>query len=309
MDKYSDKLKKILVCTGFSQEKLADLVGVSFVSLNAWVNEKSEPREKAKEKIDEIFAEYLGAEELDKDVLKKVKIDAEKQKYSIKKLLSDRELLDKIAVNLAYHTNATEGSTMTEGDVEAVILDNKVLKNRTANEQREAINHNTALFFLLDELNEKKDKFEFSENLIKNVHLRLMNGMITDAGMFRNHQVRIRGGKVALVNYMRVPDLVERWCAKANSETLDKVQTLAELHAEFERIHPFSDGNGRTGRLLLFIMALKMKIVPPILKREKKSAYYKYLELAQTRGETDFLEKYIAEAIIDTAEIIEDSEV
>ena len=304
MDKYCDKIKKILVCSGMSQEKLAEIIGVSFVSLNAWVNEKSEPREKAKLKIDEAFAEYVGTDELNKEELEKIKIEAEKRKYSVKQLLSDRDLLDKISVNLAYHTNATEGSTMTAEDVEAVILDNKVLKNRTANEQREAINHNMALFFLLDELNEKGGKFEFSVDLIRNVHLRLMNGILSDAGMLRNHQVRIRGGKVALANYMKVPELLEKWCNKANAETSDKIQTLAELHAEFERIHPFSDGNGRTGRLILFIMALKLKIVPPILKREKKSAYYKYLEVAQMREETDLLEKYIAEAIIDTAEMI-----
>ena len=56
---------------------------------------------------------------------------------------------------------------------------------------------------------------------------------------------------------------------------------------------------------MLFILALKLGLVPPILKKERRLAYYKYLELAQTREITDPLEMFIAEAILETAEVIE----
>ena len=105
-------------------------------------------------------------------------------------------------------------------------------------------------------------------------------------------------------NFIKVPELINNWCNVVNEETEDKIGLLACSHAEFERIHPFSDGNGRTGRLLLFILALKLKIVPPILKKERRYAYYKYLELAQTREQTDPLELLIAESIIAVAEEI-----
>lgn len=98
---------------------------------------------------------------------------------------------------------------------------------------------------------------------------------------------------------------MEEWCAKANEETTDKIGLLARTHAEFEKIHPFSDGNGRTGRLMLFILALKFGLVPPILRKERHLAYYKYLEILQMRDLSDPLEQFIAEEILNTAKMIE----
>ena len=304
MEKYSDKLKKILLATGWSQEALAAQLGVSFVTLNNWVNEKSEPRDSAKEQIDMTFAEVMGVDSIDYEHLRELKRRAASKKYSAKKLVEDKLLLEKVTTCLTYHNNATEGSTMTKKDVAAVIYENQTLRNHTAVEQREAINHQTALYFLLDELASGGKDFVITPELIKMTHLRMMNGIISDAGYWRNHAVRIRGAYVPLANYLKIPELVENWCNSVNEETEDKIGLLARSHAEFERIHPFSDGNGRTGRLLLFILALKLGLVPPILQKEKHLAYYKYLELAQLREQTDPLEAFIAEAIIGTSELL-----
>ena len=195
---------------------------------------------------------------------------------------------------------------MTEKDVEAVVYAHQMLKNRTAVEQREAINHQAALYFLLDELRTRGEDFLVTPELVKATHLRMMNGIISDAGYYRDHAVRIRGGRVPLANFIKIPELLQGWCNSVNGETTDIIGLLARSHAEFERIHPFSDGNGRTGRLMLFILALKLGVVPPILRKERHLAYYKYLELAQMRELTDPLEKFIAEAILETAEVIEE---
>lgn len=304
MEKYSEKLRHILVATGWSQETLANKLGTSFVTLNTWVNEKAEPREGAKEKIDMVYTEVIGSDAVDMEYLKAVKSRATMEKYTARKLMNNRELLENITTSLTYHNNATEGSTMTERDVKAVIYENQLLRNRTMVEQREAINHQTALYFLLDELAAGGNEFKFTSNLIKSTHLRMMNGIISDAGMWRNHAVRIRGSYVPLANYMKIPELITQWCNTANEETTDKIGLLARTHAKFEQIHPFADGNGRTGRLLLFALALKLGLVPPILPKDRRVAYYKYLELAQTRDITDPLELFIAEAIIATAEKI-----
>ncbi|MBR3256853.1 Fic family protein [Candidatus Saccharibacteria bacterium] len=301
----SVQLQKILSATGWSQEFLAGKLGVSFVTLNNWINEKVLPREKAKASIDLLSAEILGADSVSPAELSSLKSLAEKSKSSVKKIVSNKPLLKKLTTSLTYHTNGTEGSTMSEQDVSAVVFDNKILKNRTATEQREAINHQTALYFLLDELSEQGGNFAFSSSLVQATHLRLMSGILSDAGVFRSHNVRIRGAFVPLANFLKVPALVDSWCASANEETSDKLHTLARLHADFEKIHPFSDGNGRTGRLLLFIMALRFGLTPPIIRKERKIAYYKYLELAQTRDLTDPLEKFLAEEILATASLID----
>lgn len=305
MEKYSEKIKRILLATGWSQEFLASKLETTFVTLNTWANDKSEPRASAKERIDIIFADVMGTDAIDENELIEIKKRATAQKYSAKKLISDKQLLENLTTSLTYHSNGTEGSKMTEQDVSAVVFGNQTLRNRTIAEQREAINHQTALYFLLDELASQGSNFEFTPDLIKATHLRMMNGTMSDAGYYRNHSVRIRGASVALANYLKIPELINNWCNMANEETADKIGLLARTHAEFEHIHPFSDGNGRTGRLMLFILALKLGLVPPILKKERRYAYYKYLELAQTREITDPLEMFIAKSILETVSEIE----
>ena len=303
MENYSIKLQRILKATGWSQEALAAKLGISFVTLNSWANGKSEPRDTAKQRIDLIYIDIMGTDSITKEQLDKAKKHATNKKYSAKKLIDNRPLLEKLTTSLTYHSNGTEGSTMTEKDVVAVIYENKTLRSRTAIEQREAINHQAALYFLLDEL--AKPDFQFTPDIIKATHLRMMNSIVSDAGYYRNHAVRISGSQTPVANYIKIPELIDNWCNVANGETTDKIELLARTHANFERIHPFTDGNGRTGRLLLFALALKLNLVPPILKKERRFAYYKYLELAQTREITDPLELFIAESILDTTKTIE----
>ncbi|MDR0887112.1 MAG: Fic family protein [Candidatus Nomurabacteria bacterium] len=305
MDEYQVKLQQILIASGWSQETLSDKLSVSFVTVNTWVNGKSQPRDKAKEKIDEVFASILGQNQINPEKLSHIKKLAISKKCSVKKLLENRQILDKITVGFTFHTNATEGSTMTESDVAEVLFDSKVLSNRTAIEQREAINHQIALNFLLDDLYSKGKDFRISKDLILATHLRLMNGIISNAGQFRNHGVRIQGARVSLANFIKIPELINKFATEINEETTDPINLLSRTHATFEQIHPFSDGNGRVGRLLLFVKSLSLNIVPPIIRKERRSAYYKYLELAQTESKYDLLENLLAEEIIETSENIE----
>jgi Fic family protein len=306
MENYQEKLVRILAASGWSQEDLSDRLDVSFVAINKWINGKAVPRDSSKAKIDLLLADILGADDVNRSEVAAKKKLAITKKFSVHKLLENREILDRITVNLTYHSNGTEGSTMTERDVAAVIFDNKVLKNRTAIEQREAINHQTALYFLLDELQSQGKDFEFTPDLVRAIHLRMMNGIVSDAGEYRAHSVRISGSHVPLANFNKISELIKLWCQHINEETADPIMTLATSHAEFERIHPFSDGNGRTGRLILFAKALQLGLVPPVIKKQRRNAYYKYLEICQTKELSDPLESFIAEAIIETDELIGD---
>ncbi len=301
-EQYRQKLLQILAASGLSQDTLAGRLEVSFATLNAWVNGRTAPRPSAQQKIDLLAAEILGSDSVDRDRLVKRKKIATTRRMTAFKISENRDLLEKMTVNLTYHSNGTEGSTMTERDVAAVILSNRVLANRTAREQREAINHQTALHFLLDELLAAGKSFAFTPELIRAVHLRLMNGLISDAGQLRRAGARIRGAHVPLANFIKIDGLLTEWCNRQNEETADPIGLLARSHAEFEQIHPFSDGNGRTGRLLLFIKALHLGMAPPIIKKERRSAYYKYLELCQLRELSDPLEQFLADTIIETAD-------
>lgn len=302
---YQKLLQQLLAASGWSQEELARRIGVSFVTLNTWVNGKSQPRRQSnRQAIEHVAAEILGADSVDIAALSQLKHAALKHKLTAKKLAANRELLDRITLNLTYHTNTIEGSTMTISDVREVLFDHKILSNRTQIEQREAINHQVAMDFLLDELTRSPTRLIWTPELLQAIHLRLMNGIISNAGLWRNHGVRIAGVHVPLANFIKIASLIEKLCHALNEETSDPIALLARTHAEFEQIHPFSDGNGRTGRLILFALALQFGLVPPIIPRERRSAYYKYLEIAQTEERFDLLEQMLASEIITIGETL-----
>ncbi len=291
------RLNAIQKASGWSQEQLASKLGVSFATLNAWINERSEPRTKAEQNIERLYLDIVGVDAVDAEVLKKSKQAALKLKASAKTIAKNKEQLDALTLHLTYHTNTIEGSTMTLSDVEEVLFDHKVLSNRTAIEQAEARNHQATLYWLLDELASKGKDFVIDEQLILGIHLRLMNGIIGTAGQYRTHSVRIMGANVPLVNWQKVPERVKELVGHIANQSDDTIADIAKIHAEFEQIHPFADGNGRTGRLIMLAQALKAGILPPLVVKERKYAYYKYLELAQTKRDFSPLELFVAESI------------
>ncbi|MDR3152625.1 MAG: Fic family protein [Bifidobacteriaceae bacterium] len=302
---YQTKLRRILAVNKISQENLAKLIGTTFVTLNSWVNGKSKPtRGELKNKIDELYIKYFGDTSLTIPNLVNKKKEAIKNKCTARQIIANRKLLDKITLNLTYHTNTIEGSTMTISDVREVIFDNKILSNRTAIEQREAVNHQAALNFLLDKLAHDK-KLNWTPDFIQAIHLRMMTSIISNAGLWRNHGVRISSSRTVLANFIKIPDLMKKLCKKLNKETDDPVNLLAQTHAQFEQIHPFSDGNGRTGRLIMFAKSLELGVFPPIIEHERKTAYYKYLELAQTQEKHDLLENLICDSILSAVKLKE----
>lgn len=301
---FIQQLQSILKASGWSQERLARELGVSFPTINAWLNQRSLPRSKAVTRIEHLYLQTLGSDVIDEEQLLEVKKAASKLKYNVESLLANKVSLDTLTLYLTYHTNTIEGSTMTLSDVEDVIFDHKVLSNRTAVEQTEARNHQAALYWLLDKLAADGRNFNISEQLILDLHVRLMNGIIGNAGQYRNHSVRIMGTHITLSNWQKVPQLVQQLTVKLTNTPIDPIRSLAETHAAFEKIHPFSDGNGRTGRLLLLAQALSSGLTPPLVLKERRAAYYKYLEIAQTTDNHKPLEFFIAEAINQCAKLL-----
>jgi Fic family protein len=294
--KYTEQLKQILKLSSWSQEQLASKLGVSFPTLNAWVNGRSIPRAKAQERIKLLYTQIVGAPEVSEADVREKSTSALANSLTARQIVTNKHLLDTLTLHLTYHTNTIEGSTMTLADVNDVLFDNKVLTNRTAIEQLEAKNHQSALFWLLDQL-ASKEKLKIDEELILNLHLRLMNGIVSDAGQYRKHTVRIMGANVPLANWQKIPNLIDELVKEHDGGLGSVVSKIAHFHAMFEQIHPFSDGNGRTGRLLMLAQALLANIAPPIVVKERKYAYYKYLELAQVKENYLPLELFVAESM------------
>lgn len=302
-----DQLHAILQAAGWSQEQLARQLQVSFPALNAWINKKSKPRKQALLNIDKLYLEIVGADSVDQTELLRAKDHAKHLTATAKELAGNQAALDKFTLYLTYHTNTIEGSTMTLADVQDVIFEHKVLVNRTALEQAEARNHQAALLWVLEQLIEQGSTFKMDENFILGIHLRLMNGIISDAGQYRKHSVRIMGAHVPLANWAKIPLLMSQLVESLAHPTTDVVADLASVHSTFERIHPFSDGNGRAGRLLLLAQALRSNLMPPLVVKERRYAYYKYLESAQTKELLEPLELFIALAMDFTHQLLDDN--
>jgi len=299
---YQKQIVSVLKASSWSQEELARRLGVSFATLNAWVNGRAKPRQKAGDAIRLLYFDVVGADDVDLNELVRQKQVATSLKTNTRAIVGDEAVLNKLTLHLTYHTNTIEGSTMTLADTEAVLFARKVLTNRTQVEQAEARNHQAALLWLLDEAGRKG--FAIDEALVKGLHLRLMNGILSDAGQYRRHSVRIMGSRVAVANFQKVPTLMHILLRPADHGSEDLIAELASTHATFEKIHPFSDGNGRVGRLLMLAQALRAKRVPPIVLQEKKHAYYKYLELAQIKQEIAPLEYFITVSMLTTNKLL-----
>lgn len=301
-----EKLKIIQKITGLTQTKLAERCGVSFVAFNSWWTGKSSPRPKMFSIIDELFLEVTGQKIIPADQLTAKKQALAKKskehKSVIKEILENTDIRDTFILKLTYHSNRIEGSALTEPDTAAILFDNAALPDKSLTEQLEAKNHQTALNYLFNYI--VKDG-GINEGLILKLHSILMNGISSDAGTYRSHAVRILGVNLPTANYLKVPDLILNIVGEASKQTDDIIALTTSVHSRFEQIHPFSDGNGRIGRLLISAMLLRANIAPAIIRQEQKQPYNTYLYKAQTRDDYSQLEDFLCDAIIDGFKIME----
>lgn len=301
-----DKLKIIKKRLNITQTKLAEKFGVSFVAFNNWWTGKSTPHKKMEVLIDDLFLEVTGQKIISEDrlVMKKqaLKKKSAEHKNVIDEILKNKDIYDEFILKLTYHSNSIEGSTLTEGDTAAILFDNVSLPNKTLTEQLEAKNHQTALNYLFDYIYKGG---KINESLIVKLHSILMNGIRPDAGIYRNHAVRILGVSLPTANYLKVPEMIKSVISDAEKGKDDIVSISANIHSRFEQIHPFSDGNGRIGRLLMNAMFLKANLAPAVIHQQQKQLYYTYLFKAQTKNDQSQLEDFFCDAIIRGFNILE----
>lgn len=298
--KFSEKLCLIKDLTGLSQEKLAQNLGVTFATLNSWINERSEPRSQAAKRIDRLYQECAGVKETKGDPLESKKaIIREKAKLDknvLNFVLSNPDVRDQFLLTLTYNTNRIEGSTLTEPQTAAILFDNVAFSNKSLIEQLEVKNHQAAFNYLLSHLAQTPI---INEPLISKLHSMLMNGIRDDAGLYRQHAVRIVGADIPTANYVKIPGLMAELIEEIAHQNVDAIQHISLIHSRFEKIHPFSDGNGRIGRLIIQAMALRKNLPPAIIQQKRKRRYYAVLNKAQRSGETRDLEEFLCDAFLE----------
>ena len=305
MIKNDQKIKEILRISGMSQDSLARKIGVSFPALNAWVNNRAKPRTRHLDKIEKLYLEYTGQKVVSQIVLSEIKKELselrDNNKNILKKILSRPDLHKEFILGLTYNSNKIEGSTLSEPETAAILFDGAVLPNKTQVEQLEVQNHEEALRHLFAEVNNNSP---INEEMLLTLHGKLLNAIMPDAGTYRRQGVRIMGANVPTANYLSIPELMKKLFRDYNLKSKDSIGDVAKFHARFEQIHPFSDGNGRVGRLLLVGMLLAYDYPPAIIKNSERSLYYAYLNRAQTRDDSSALEEYISIGIREAYNLI-----
>jgi Fic family protein/DNA-binding XRE family transcriptional regulator len=305
----TQKLHQIQKYSGKTQEELARDLDVSFPTLNSWINGKSQPRKKATEKINSLYVEYLGDVSIGTDVLdKKIKKLQELQQQfrdPFALIMSRKDIYDDFLLSLTYHTNSIEGSTFNEPDVKAVLFDDVTIPNKSVREHQEAKNHQGALGFVMRWIRDNGSTVD--QWFIKKIHQMLMNGIMHNAGEYRNHSVRIAGVNVPTSNHLSIDNHMNEYIKLLNNfqnDPLKQVEQIAQTHARFEQIHPFSDGNGRVGRLLMIILSFKYDMAPVLIKKEKKQVYYTYLEEAQIKNNIIPLTSFICDGLFEGYQLL-----
>ena len=294
----SEQVQLLLRLSGLTQEALSRRLSVSFPALNAWARSRSVPRPAARRRIAKLLAEF-GVSEESVSAVASMKGALQRRATSdrniVKRILTQPDVRDEFVLALTYHSDVIEGSTLTKGETAAVLFENAVLKNRTLREQMETKNHQAAIECLWGHVRPSR---AISESFILRLHAILMNGIQSDAGSYRNHGVRIVGTNVPTANPVSISRLMEKLVSDLNRPTDDALGVAARTHARFEQIHPFMDGNGRVGRLLLSAMLLRANLAPAVIEQRRKREYLKLLNRAQLFDENEPFERFVAEAVL-----------
>ena len=186
----------------------------------------------------------------------------------------------KTQIELTYNSNHMEGSRLTHEQTRYIFETNTLgVENEVVNvdDVIETANHFRCIDVIID-----KAKVTLSEKLIKELHRILKTGT-SDArkdwfavGAYKKLPNEVGGRDTALPE--EVAERMQELLAKYNAKKQKSFEDILDFHVQFERIHPFQDGNGRVGRLLMFKECLKYNIVPFIIEDNLKLFYYRGLK-------------------------------
>ncbi len=212
--------------------------------------------------------------------------EIEENKIKLSKALKNKnnknEFYKWLKTELAYTSNAIEGNTLTRKETQLVIEENLTSSSKPLRNYIEAVNHAKAFCKILEIL---ENNSGIDEKAILDIHRTILIGLDdTNAGFYRNCRVRISGSNTILPNPLKVPELMEDFY-KWLSDNLDNEPITAIMaHLKFVSIHPFTDGNGRTARLLMNALLLKYGYAPIIVRPTDRKKYLSAIENYQTKN-------------------------
>lgn len=224
------------------------------------------------------------------------RIDQKKQELDGRRPLTEGEvarLNEEFIVEYTYNSNAIEGNTLTLRETDLVLrgltIDKKPLKDHM-----EAVGHKEAFEYVSELV---KDNISLSESIIKQIHSLVLADKKDDRGVYRRIPVRIMGAQHEPVQPNMIETKMEQLLRDFADSTEHIVTKLTRFHIEFEGIHPFIDGNGRTGRLLVNLELMKAGYPPIDIKFTDRITYYNAFDEYHVKHNLSAMENLFASYI------------
>lgn len=197
------------------------------------------------------------------------------------------------AFELEYTHNSTaiEGNTLTLLETKVVLEEGLSVGGKHLRELYEVINHNKAYQYVKKCIAEG---LVLNENIIKDIHSILMENIMV-GGIYRNVEVYISGAEHTPPSPTEMYAQIKNFYMNLSDKTFESpIECAALTHAEFVRIHPFVDGNGRTSRLIMNYQLMANGLLPISIKKESRLEYFNALEAYAVKNDLSLFENMIA---------------
>lgn len=210
---------------------------------------------------------FLSQEELKK--IKEIKDDF-KKKLNISDEKLKEDMFKDFKTEYIYNTNAIEGNSLTLQETNLLLNQNITPKGKDLREIYDHINEKDTFDYII------KEKPKITTETTIDVHARLLKNIDQRTGSFRKHNVRVFGAEFTPTDakYVEIDmNILLKWYEQ-HKRKLHPLILGSIFHEKFERIHPFYDGNGRTGRMLINIVLMQNSLPPLIIKNKMRNEYY-----------------------------------
>ncbi|MEE0867013.1 MAG: Fic family protein [Clostridia bacterium] len=228
-----------------------------------------------------------------------LKIDALKAELDSLRPLTTGEaerLREQFMVDFTYNSNAIEGNTLTLKET-AMVLEGMTIDQKPLKDHLEAVGHRDAFLYVEDIAKDTK----ISESVIKNIHSLVLIDRPDDKGTYRKIPVTIMGAYTEPVQpYMIEPKMTELLAEnEKRKKKMHTIERIARFHLEFEGIHPFIDGNGRCGRLILNLDLIQNGYPAINVKFADRKKYYEAFDEFYKNNSAQLMIELIGEYVIE----------
>ncbi len=201
-----------------------------------------------------------------------------------------KRMIEQFTINHTYNSNAIEGNTISLRETALIIQEGLTIAGHPIKEHLETIGYKDAFEFVMDLSRENRDLTEYD---IKQVHSLVLMNDRENAGVYRRIPVWISGSEYTPPQPYLVPKRMEDMLFDYIQTNGDLFERIAKLHLEFESVHPFVDGNGRTGRLIMNLELMKNGYLPVDIKFTDREKYYKAFSEYDLTGSASMMKNMI----------------